>query len=100
VLTWLPNIARVTKGASRSGIDRQPRFRRHIRVSPIADPMRNECDHPPAQRELPDLARAVVGDGLDYRGHLALTERSARASSPATPPRGRASSLARRVLSS
>jgi hypothetical protein len=85
VLTWLPNIARVTKGASRSGIDRQPRFRRHIRVSPIADPMRNECDHPPAQRELTDLARAVVGDGLDYRGHLALTERSARASSPATP---------------
>jgi hypothetical protein len=84
-LTRGPNIARVTKGASRSGIDRPPRFRRYIRVSPIADPMRNECDHPPAQRELTDLARAVVGDGLDYRGHLALTERSARASSPATP---------------
>jgi hypothetical protein len=74
VLTWLPNIARVTKGASRSGIDRPLRFRRYIRISPIADPKRDECDQPPAQRELMDLARAVVGDGLDYRGHLALTE--------------------------
>ena len=73
-----PNIARVTKGASRFGIDRPPRFRRYIRVSPVADPMGNECDHPPAQRELTDLARAVVGDGLHNRGHLALTERSAR----------------------
>jgi hypothetical protein len=93
-------MARVTKGASRSGIDCSHRFRRYIRISPITDPMRNECDQPPTQRELTDFARAVVGDGLDYRGHLALTERSARASSPATPPRGRASSLARRVLSS
>jgi len=77
-------MARVTKGASRSGIDCSHRFRRYIRISPITDPMRNECDQPPTQRELTDFARAVVGDGLDYRGHLALTERSARASSPET----------------